>query len=420
MRQLKKKQIIIKEKHKPRSEDQIRRATQVKTKPIRPIKQGRKLNCTTPCLRKKPQNKKPRNKGFYGLGLSLVNVLTPKQWMALFFLMSISGAYAIKVNEQLSQSTTVKDDNKKPIKGSLNDKEDCEESSLATFNKPDIRLGAREGKLIPASCLEGNNATCLIDQKTMSSFEIDVPKMNAVYAQILKKNTKWQASITLTLKKISATIISEEIKDIFHSWIREVTIFKSAYHSIQSAYAAGGGTCDNHKDLALIKIFSQAIKFGLEVKVQVVIVFTDETQTSFKTNIGKNHPLNGHTYLLIDSEIEDVMIKNDRAAVAKYLDAIKSGRIHDTWNKNCREINSETSGFYHDAAYWDTLYIQSVTLDFEGLKKLPIAAQRLLCQELASAGLPVELNQTCGLFTRKGQKHSEQRQNLQTQQSFVL
>lgn len=422
MRQLTKKSVIIKERHKPRAEDQIRRATQIKPKPIRPVKHGRKLNSAAPNLQKKSQNRKRPPKGFYGLGLRFVNQLTPKQWMALFFLMSISAAYATKVSESLPQSKTVKNDPKILIDSPPDDREDCEESSLAIFNKPDIRLGAKEGKLIPASCLDGDQITCLTDQKLMSSFVVDVPKMNAVYAQILKKNAEWRASVESTLKKISARISSAEIKDIFHLWIREVSVFKSAYHSVQSAYNAGGGTCDNHKDLSLIKIFSQAIKFGLEVKVQVVIVYTNETQTSFKTNIRNEHPLNGHTYLLINSEIEDVIIKNDRAAVAKYLDLArtKSGRFHDTWNKNCRKISEDKSGFYQDAAHWDTIYIQSVTLDFESLKKLPVVAQRFLCQELASAGLPVEFNQSCCFFTQKGQSYREQNPNLQTQQGLVL
>jgi hypothetical protein len=422
MRQFKQKPIIIKQKHKPRSEAQIRRATQVKPKPIRPVKHGRNLNSATPSLRRKPQNNRRKHKVFYGLDLSFVNQFTPKQWMALFFLMSISAAYAAKVSEQFPRSTTLKDDHKKLIDGPPDDREDCEERSLAIFNKPDIRLGAKEGKLIPVSCLDGDRISCLNDQKLMSSFVVDAPKMNAVYAEIRKKNTEWQASIEPTVDKISARLRSDEIKDIFHLWVREVSVFKGAYHSVQSAYDASGGTCDNHKDLALIKIFSQAIKFGFEVKVQVVFVYTNETQTSFKTNFKARHPLNGHTYLLINSEVEDVIIKNNREAVAKYLDLVnmKSGRVHDTWNKNCRKTNADKSGFYQKAAHWDTIYIQAVSLDFASLKKLPITAQRFLCKELASAGLPVELNQTCGLFVQKDQKHREQKQSLQPQQNIVI
>lgn len=416
MRQIKNKAIIIKKKDKPRREDQIRRATQVKPKPNRPVKHGHKSDSITPRPHKKPRNKK-HSKGLYTLGMELANVLTPKQWIALFLLLNISSSYALQVNNQISQPTA-KDDNES-IEDPINEEEDCEERSLPTFNKPDIRLGAKEGKLIPISCLESDDVTCSTDQKLMESFKVDVPKMNAVYTKIEKENTEWQAAITPSLRKISNSIMLEEVKDVFHSWIRNVAVFKNAYHSVQLAHAAGGGTCDNHKDVALLKIFNQALKFGLEVKVQVIIVYTKENQTSFRTNIGKKHFLQGHTCLLIGSDVEDVIIKNDRAAVAEYLANIKSGRIHDTWNKNCRNVNDDKSGFYHEAAYWDDLYIQSVSLDFEKLKILPISAQRLFCRELSSVGLPVELNQGCGLFTQHEQRDHIQVESLQAQQIFV-
>lgn len=65
MRPIKNKPIIIKEKHKPSREDQIRRATQVKPKPNRPVKHGHKSDSVTPKLRKKPRNKKHSKGGIH-------------------------------------------------------------------------------------------------------------------------------------------------------------------------------------------------------------------------------------------------------------------------------------------------------------------------------------------------------------------
>lgn len=326
---------------------------------------------------------------------SFSSSLTPKQWLAVFILLNVGTAYAVNTEHQIKKDTK---ESANPPRNRIVPSS-CESNRhLSTVNKPPIQLAARAGQLIPSACLHHTTPVCEQHLQLMRNFVVNVKEVNQVYHGLERELSNWEKSISATLNKLISQLTTSEEESVFAEWIQQIATLKKAHLSSMLTQEKGGGTCDQHKDVALTALFQQAMLSGEERTIQVVIVHSSEMQTSFTTDKKTQHPLNGHAFILIDSQMEDTIVRSDKIAVAQYLDAIKDGIIIDTWNNYCEPVNNNSNSLYRSQAGWDDLLVFTVKLDFKTLQKLPPSAQRFFCRELSRMDLPLTNQPACGFF----------------------
>ncbi len=333
----------------------------------------------------------------------------PTQLKGLFFLLLLTSAYAINAADKIKPS----------IEGNPNKsssafkhgiyKESCARSEFATYNKPNITLDFYKGKPIPRVCVENKWKStidslfeCEKQKNIFAQFKADIPKLKADYLKLDRlrdtadlEYEKWFPGAQRAALDILKHFSSKQ-QHTFNVILHGILNLSSNYYLAIYMREYKGGNCGEHSTDSLVKLLNYKMKYGLEMKIQNVF-------------LSKNKPISlypDHRYILIDSDVSDVTIKQDVKKVGHFLDSMKSGHICDQWNKGYfADLGSDNNGLYRSYAQWDTLEIETVSLNFAGFNTLSIAAQRFICKELSQIGLSVEPKKRCGIFNNVAVKN---------------
>jgi hypothetical protein len=204
------------------------------------------------------------------------------------------------------------------------------------------------------------------------------------------KNTIKQPSKTISLK------LTKEQNGVFQQIKEELTILKRMYLCSQLAMAKKTGACSEQAWTALLRLLKEKIKYGLNLKFQKVNIELGAPEPGSNINIvsgkdGVSKPVIwDHQYLLLDSNIADVTIRDNRKAVAEHLAKITQGKICDPWNSYFADFVDHVGGLYDARAEWSCLSVQTISMDFlASMKTLPQAAQNFFYSEFSKIELDI-------------------------------
>lgn len=342
--------------------------------------------------------------------------LSPTQLTSLFFLILLTSTYAINAASEINPS--IKDTPNKKSKSFKQDsyEEICTSTEFVTTNKPNITIDYDRGELIPRACAV-NNLKYTIDslfecekqKNILAQFKIDTPKRktNSLKLDGTRGKTGVEHEKWLRASQEKAVAIRENLnlkqRYNFDVIMQGVTYLQGNYYSAIYMRKYNGGNCGEHLSDSLEKLLNFKMTYGLEMKIQVVHLGTS-TPTA---------PYNDHAYLLLDSDVPDVIIRDDAKKVGCFLDSIKKGQICDQWNSGYfADLASDNNGLYRSYAQWDRLKIETISLDFAHFDKLTITAQRFICEQLSQIGLSVEPKERCGIFNNVVMENQESEKSL--------
>lgn len=353
-----------------------------------------------------PTKKQAQNAEFLQLVLSLprsvTDSLTQQQLIGLGLVFLVGGAYAIEHAPNCAQVSPEFSDRKTLIKEKIV-RDICADTSKATYNKPKFALGSQAGKLIPKSCIDGPSNDCAEHNRLFDEFKYDQNLIDELRNETTNQFNAWRKFADLSMANAYRSQ-SKEANEIFTKLYNSLVQFKYYYSTSHFAHQKQGGHCGEHTYSAMTQLFQQKIQYELEIKIQLVAVTASTSLESIRD----------HGYLLIDSNIEDVNIKDDKDLVDMTLAKITKGKICDPWNQGYyADFHSDESGFYKNEAGWNYLYVKTYSLNFANFNKLSFDAQRFICHELSLMGLDVEPQSACRLFKPRIKKENrEQTQDV--------
>ncbi|MBX3708458.1 MAG: hypothetical protein KIT56_07635 [Gammaproteobacteria bacterium] len=321
--------------------------------------------------------------------------LSKKQMIALCFFAMIAGRYVIEASEKVNDKIGKQSRKQRPLKEkeALKAKvyhDICTETAFITTNKPNITLGSKEGVLIPKVCVTGKMTNeCLFNQHVLASFVPDFRILSKMREDFRKTNGNWMISSSDTIYKIM-DMQSKEQNLAYMGIMDVIAKLRQAYTKANLIQQSKEGNCDEHTAYAFTTLMQKKLQYGLEMKIQVVEVHASQS-TRF---------IQDHTYLLIDSDIEDVEARGIKEVNAVF-DKITKGNICDPWNRGYyADFKTDDSGLYKSEAGWDFLSLKTYSLKFKEFKQLSVDAQRFICHELQGIGFDVEPKEACRMFKK--------------------
>lgn len=341
--------------------------------------------------------------------LTLLRILSKPQVMAFIFLLLIGGAYAAEAStntaSQAKEPSGKTDAKPRTISKNRIYYDVCTNSTLETHNKPNISLAVNQaGEIIPRSCMTaGNkdNQNTILCAKEAVTLMKHIPKTRQVQSirdTVNLHQEEWKKRCKRKWEKIleSAHFTPEEETLVRQLWLRLVMLGERTQSAIYMQNQKGG-YCGEHLDVALHTLLQKGYRYNLNMKIQMVHLGKSTLKTSSKSTDLLD--LRDHAFLLLDSDVTEVIIDGDQAAVARELSKIQKGKICDTWNRGYfQDYVTNENGFYTDKAGWDTLYIIDYSTDFSLLAKLPTAVKKIFCEQLAVLGYDVSKKRACQSF----------------------
>ncbi len=325
-----------------------------------------------------------------GLGLGRA------QMTGFFFLWLLGNAYAIHVQSKVTQSTAGNNPSQKKLTAKEKIyKKVCTDSTFTTYNKPNVTLGALNGKLVLKSCVDGDMALCLHEEQLFHLFKPN----NHVLLLRDKVNVdfqNWLNVIKPQAHKIQTSMTQQQVNDFNKIYIA-IQRFKQMQIYAKHTNDARGGQCNEHTMLEISKLFQAKIAYDFPMEVAFV-----QMRSSTSTEL-----ITDHGYALLDSDAPQVRIVNNEKAVNKVLKKITKGKICDRWNHGYyTDFTSDTSGLYKKDAKWDNLEIITYSLNFKNFNQLPQVVQQFVCKEFQEMGLDVEPKGSCPskVFTKPSKK----------------
>ncbi len=343
--------------------------------------------------------------------------LSTTELTGLFFLILLTSAYAINPADKLThpiESNT----NKKPKFFKQDAYEQiCTRTEFVTYNKPNITIDySKEGELLPQACIITNSKytinnffECEKQKNILARFKVDGPKrkanalnLNKVRHRIHVETEKWLTEASEKAISIQENLSPKQLHD-FNVVMQKVTYLKDHYYSAIYMRQYNGGNCGEHLADSLEKLLNFKITHGLEMKIQMVHLSTRTPAA----------PYGDHAYLLLDSDVPDVIIQNDAQKVGYFLNSIKKGHVCDQWNTGYfADLASDNNGLYRSYAQWDQLKIETISLDFTHFNQLPVTAQRFVCEQLSQMGLSIEPKEQCEIFNNVVMENQESEKSL--------
>jgi len=322
-------------------------------------------------------------KGKLGLGRA--------QMTGIFFLLLLSNAYAINVHSQVTQAPA--SNNPAPKKLTTKEKQQlkektykdvCTNSTLTTYNKPNVTLGANNGKLMLKSCMDRDLALCIHEQQLYRLHKAN-NHVQPLRDKITVDFQSWLKIFNTEVAKINPSMTQQQLND-FHKIYIMIQRFKEMEITAKHTNDAQGGHCGEHTKLDMRKLFQAKIAYDIPMEIAYV-------KMSSSTS---NEPITDHVYALLDSDASEVKIVNDEKAVNKVLAKSTKGKICDDWNHGYYvDFISDTSGLYKKDAKWDNLEIIIYSLNFKNFKRLPRVVQQFFCKEFQAMGFDIEPKGSC-------------------------
>lgn len=256
----------------------------------------------------------------------------------------------------------------------------CKNPSLKSANKPPIRLDLHNQQSMPATCV--SDLIAYQEPRTKACKE-DLIVFNT-FVETSRKNPETKQAILDARKNIKATIGHEAANIIaneeftleqMQKFLHYLDILESIDINLQTlnySVALNAGNCGEHAAFNMFNIFKINKKFSTTTKMQLVEVSMDKKAIN-------------HVYLMINSDLNDVLITSDREKCDQILKSVQQGFICDSWNHGyVEEAAKNTNNFYRLG--WDNLTIKTLTLDFD-VCDLPQQAAQFIEQKATSLGL---------------------------------
>lgn len=341
--------------------------------------------------------------------LTLLRILSKPQVMAFIFLLLIGGAYAAEASTntaaQANEPSGKADAKPRTLSKNRIYYDVCTNSTLETYNKPNISLSVNQaGEFIPRSCVTDGNkgyenpSLCAAEVVTLMKH---LPKSRQVQIfrdTITPHQEKWKKQCEKKWEKILdvAHFTPEEEVLTKQLWIRLMMLGERT-QSAMYMQTQKGGHCGEHLDVALHTLLQIGYRYNLNMKIQMVHLGKSTLKSGSKT-MGRLD-LRDHAFLLLDSDVTEVIIDGDQAAVERELSKIRKGKICDTWNRGYfHDYVSNENGLYSNKAGWDTLYIIDYSIDFSLIAKMPVAVKKIFCEQLSTLGYDVSKKRACQSF----------------------
>jgi hypothetical protein len=348
---------------------------------------------------------------FDASSMNFLGQLDRVQTTGFLFLLLIGGAYTLEVSSDLAKKPLV--DKKIKPERSREEKEEkialrsqvyqkvCTDRSKQTYNKPNVTVSLFKGSFVhfvPTACVGEDKLDCALRYLPPERLMANLDKSDRLRGQISQHVEEWRHSIKGEVEMIyTIRHTSQEEKIAFYNVMQTISDLKYFYTSSVFSRQSNGGVCDEHFHVAFIDILSQKIKYGLEMKLQLVQLSTEASYS--------------HAYLLLDSDAQDVDIQKDPKRVKNTLDQIKHGKICDPWNHgHYTDILTDDNNLYKsdDSLLWDNLFIKSYSLNLAEFKKLSIPARAFICKQLEEMGLDVEPKGQCSEYTNQSETETGQ------------
>lgn len=369
--------------------DKMRRAQQYapKQKPIfilpRHIKKQRKKVEHKPSFAYKPLPPKILGQIYFLINLisKCYRSLSYQQKVGLIFFMLIGFAAAIDAKNQ--QTIKPKANKQNALK-----KICAGESDLFAINKiSDMELSLDDdGMMVPTTCITGDSS-CTADKSELhhfyrsSAYDGNLDVIEANRAANRHQLQLWQRRTGQEIASFLNTLNADQLP-IFEDILLNINTLKLSHLSHKKITEVKGGNCGELAVAALFEILDEKLKHKFEIKIQ----------TANLSSSKKNQYINDHTFLLIDSNVDDFYIEKNAQAVQQFLSQLQ-GTICDKWNNHYGDFSQLTNKLYHHRKY-DSLVIQTITVDFKDFNKLPIEARKFICRELSQMNL-AKYNSEC-------------------------
>lgn len=277
----------------------------------------------------------------------------------------------------------------------------CTDKSKSSYNKPNISVGFFASDIYPKSCLTKKDEICLMEFNELKQFNHN-PEHLKVRQTSEQLALKWKAGQNYHFTTIVNSLNTNKQKKLFADYFSSICILKLYYYAAETANKWSGGFCNEHASLSLMKLLQLKLQYRLNMKIQTISVSNYQSQSRY---------LRDHIYLLLDSNIEDVEIINDKILVKKTFDKITTGKICDSWNKGYYvNFTQDDSGLYDDNAQWNTLRIETFNLKFAHFDELTVTAQRFICKILDEMNLGIESGFNCQIFHSRTKSESDKPQ----------
>jgi hypothetical protein len=169
---------------------------------------------------------------------------------------------------------------------------------------------------------------------------------------VYKKTEEVIAEIQKEAEKIVKFLSQDQIRP-FLAQIKNIKRLSHVKRLGELGYDLGSGFCGEHTSYNIYKILQICVANKRVVKLQRMTV--------------KHSQGTSHEYLLINSNGEDIDIKNDQKKVNAYLKKQQTGWICDSWNEGYfQEVAKNTNNLYSKG---DSLqvYTEPTPFDFSNL-----------------------------------------------------
>lgn len=162
--------------------------------------------------------------------------------------------------------------------------------------------------------------------------------------------------------------LQEKIRETFNVMLMLKTI--QATH--KKVLKIKMGNCGEHADHAAMEIVKISDKYKTPIKLQRVKGYADDFT---------------HGFLLIDTDLPDIEIRNDVKSVTAYLQSVTQGFVCDTWNEGYYEaasLNNEDNEIYRGG--YHSINVKTISLDFD-MRGFPKNVVEHIQDELQKLGL---------------------------------
>lgn len=346
--------------------------------------------------------------------LRVVNqVVSKKQLISIIFILMLAGAHAHDMSSGIERARGARSLRREIDKDTLL-REVCTDTSLATLNKPDFQLAiSAEGYEVPKSCLLLNaEAQCMRDLDAWRQFTPNQEKMDRIYSQYMAAYQQWKQPFLQKWEILQPDRHSAKDETTSNIW-KIVSNLAFLSHSMSVIQAEKGGNCADHAKVALGKLIQHRLTYGLDIRIHRVQLFSRPDSKTVD-----------HMYLLLDSDMSEINIKNDAHAVKQYLGSISQGIICDTWNQVFGDFITDVNGFYHNryshhTKDWASLVIDDFSIDFTKLKDLSHQMKQFVCEQIAALGFHLEHEPLCmSFFGKKSSAHEREETDLNQVQNI--
>lgn len=311
--------------------------------------------------------------------IALYRSLSYQQKVGLIFFAMFAGANAYQAFNTLKEESI---------------KKACaRESRIQTFNKPNNMQVTfdDDGKLVPINCSDTSWFTwlkCLPDIVRLRGFyssqqyyqNINTHQAMRHHAQY--EHLFWKKSLVEKTAPFQLSLNDKQVK-IFNDTLKQIDFLRNYYANFLQSRKNLGGNCGEHAGMALFKILKDKLKNNIDIKIQVVDLFSSTSKESIRD----------HAFLLLDSNMSDITIENDLNAVQSTLNGIE-GTYCDAWNDSLGDFKAQTNGLYKLQSY-DSLFIETVSLEFDRIKDLSQEAQNFISRQLLEMDLDIKPIMNC-------------------------